>query len=49
MLQDGTAYQDLGPDHFERRAKEVQAHRLVRRLAALGYAVELTPFEPAPA
>ena len=49
MLQDGTAYQDLGPDHFDRRAKEVQARRLVRRLAALGYAVELTPFEPAPA
>jgi len=49
MLQDGTVYQDLGPDHFERRAKEVQAQRLVRRLAALGYAVELTPFEPPPA
>jgi transposase len=49
MLKDGTAYRDLGPDHFDRRAKEVQARRLVRRLADLGYAVELTPFEPAPA
>ena len=49
MLKDGTAYRDLGPDHFDRRAKEVQARQLVRRLAALGYAVELTPFEPAPA
>ena len=43
MLKDGTVYQDLGPDHFERRAKEVQAQRLVRRLAALGYAVEIKP------
>jgi transposase len=49
MLKDGTAYRDLGPDHFDRRAKEVQARRLVRRLADLGYAVELTPLEPAPA
>jgi transposase len=43
MLKDGTAYQDLGPDHFDRRSKEVQARRLVRRLADLGYAVELAP------
>jgi transposase len=54
-LKDGTAYADLGPDHFDRRAKEVQARRLVRRakevqarrlvrrLADLGYAVELAP------
>ena len=49
MLKDGTAYADLGPDHFDRRAKEVQARRLVRRLADLGYAVELAPLEPAPA
>jgi transposase len=47
MLKDGTAYRDLGPDHFDRCSKEVQARRLVRRLADLGYAVELTPFEPA--
>src|SRR3954447_20124944 len=43
MLKDGTVYADLGPDHFDRRAKEVQARRLVRRLADLGYAVELAP------
>ena len=49
MLKDGTVYADLGPDHFDRRAKEVQARRLVRRLADLGYTVEVTPFEPAPA
>jgi transposase len=49
MLKDGTAYADLGPDHFDRRSREVQARRLVRRLADLGYAVELAPLEPAPA
>ena len=49
MLKDGTPYQDLGPDHLDRRSKEVQARRLVRRLANLGYAVELTPVKPAPA
>ena len=43
MLKDGTVYADLGPDHFDRRAKEVQARRLVRRLADLGYTAELAP------
>ena len=43
MLKDGTAYRDLGPDHFDRRSREVQARRLVRRLGDLGYAVELAP------
>src|SRR3954447_6613609 len=49
MLKGGTAYRDLGPDHFDRRSREVQARRLVRRLADLGYAVELAPLEPSPA
>jgi hypothetical protein len=43
MLKDGTAHRDLGPDRFDRRAKGVQARRLVRRLADLGYAFELAP------
>jgi transposase len=43
MLKDGTAYHDLGPAHFERRSKQTQAQRLVRRLADLGYAVEIIP------
>jgi transposase len=43
MLKDGTMYQDLGTDHFDSRAKERQKNRLVRRLADLGYAVELAP------
>ena len=43
MFKDGTLYHDLGPDHFDRRAKTVQTKRLLRRLEKLGYAVQLTP------
>ena len=42
MLKDGTLYHDLGPDHFDRRAKAVQTRRLITRLQKLGYAVEIT-------
>ena len=44
MLKDGTMYQDLGPNHFDANAKERQKNRLLKRLADLGYDVELTPF-----
>jgi transposase len=43
MLKDGTLYHDLGPDHFDRRAKTVQTSRLLTRLQKLGYAVQITP------
>jgi hypothetical protein len=43
MLKDGTCYQDLGPDHFDRRAKAVQTKRLVARLQNLGFAVQISP------
>jgi len=43
MLRDGTMYQDLGPNHFDAHAKERQKNRLLKRLADLGYAVELAP------
>ena len=43
MLKDGTTYQDLGPNHFDRRTKERQINRLVQRLVDLGYAVQLAP------
>lgn len=43
MLKQGTLYQDLGPDHFDRRSKQQQTRRLLKRLADLGFAVELTP------
>src|SRR5215468_1526789 len=43
MLKDGTMYQDLGRKHFDRRANDQQKRSLVKRLADLGYAVELVP------
>ena len=43
MLIGGELYRDLGPDHFDRRAKAKQTSRLVMRLQNLGYAVQLTP------
>jgi len=49
MLSDGTLYHDLGPDHFDRTAKASQTKRLVARLQNLGYAVQITPWQPDPA
>ena len=43
MLKDGTMYEDLGSDHFNRRSNITQSQRLVRRLQQLGYAVEIKP------
>jgi transposase len=43
MLKDGTTYQDLGYNHFDRRSTDQQKTRLIKRLAALGYAVEIKP------
>jgi transposase len=41
MLRDNVDYRDLGTDHFDRTDRSRQADRLVKRLGALGYAVEL--------
>jgi transposase len=43
MLKDGTLYQDLGRNYFDRRSTDQQKKSLVKRLANLGYAVQLTP------
>ena len=43
MLKDGTMYKDLGSNHFDRHSADRQKNRLVKRLADLGYAVELKP------
>ncbi len=43
MLISGELYHDLGPDHFDSRAKGAQTRRLVTRLQNLGYAVQITP------
>ena len=42
-LKDGTFYNDLGSAHFDRRRPETQARRLLKRLADLGFSVELKP------
>jgi transposase len=46
MLKDGTDYDDLRP-RCDQRSKEAQTRRLVRRLADLGYAVEISPLPDA--
>jgi transposase len=43
MIADGAFYQDLGADHFERRAKPNQIKRLVAKIQSLGYDVEIKP------
>ena len=43
MLKNGTPYRDLGRTYFDRRSTDQHKKRLVKRLADLGYAVELTP------
>jgi hypothetical protein len=43
MLKDGTFYQDLGPSHFDDRAKGKHVLRLVNRLQNLGLDVQITP------
>ena len=47
MLKDGTQFQDLGADHFDRRSKDLRAKRLVAQLANLGFNAELTPLAQA--
>jgi len=47
MLKTGTLYHDLGPNHFDKRAKEKHVHRLINRLRNLGFAVAITPVEAA--
>jgi len=43
MLKQGTFYNELGADFFDRSAKNSHAKRLLARLQNLGYDVQLTP------
>ena len=45
LLQRKTAYQELGPDHFDRIHRRRITHRLVQRLQRLGHTVILQPAE----
>lgn len=47
MLRKGRAYQDLGPDYFDRRTSHATIRRAVQRIERLGYKVTLEV--PAPA
>lgn len=43
MLKTGAFYQDLGPNHFDQRAKEKHVVRLISRLENLGFDVQIAP------
>jgi transposase len=43
MIKDGTEYQDLGAEYFQRRDRRKAANRLVSRLQKMGYVVQLQP------
>ncbi|MFI4972585.1 MAG: IS110 family transposase [Hyphomicrobiales bacterium] len=43
MLRDNVAYKDLGTTHFDRRDTTKLVNRLIRRVAELGFQVELRP------
>ncbi|HEY2953652.1 MAG TPA: IS110 family transposase [Candidatus Eisenbacteria bacterium] len=43
ILRDHVTYRELGPDYFDRRDRKSVLRRLTRRIAALGYEVELRP------
>jgi transposase len=47
MLKSGALYEDLGCQHFDKRGKGKQVHRLVNRLQNLGFAVQITPLPAA--
>ena len=47
MLKDGTEHHDLGADHFDRRATDTKARRLVGQLTRLGFEVEIRPLAEA--
>jgi transposase len=47
ILKQGTTYQELGADYFDRRSREGTARYLSRRLQRLGFAVMLTDIDSA--
>ena len=47
MLTNGVQHQDLGANHFDRRASDFKAKRLVAQLNKLGFEVALQPLEKA--
>src|SRR5262249_20695352 len=49
IIGDGSSYQDMGEDYYERRSPEQPARRLARRIEKLGFQVDLkSPEAPVP-
>ena len=48
MLRDDTVYKDLGADHFH-RSPQVQAQRLAKQIAKLGFTCTIAPAQQAEA
>lgn len=48
MLRRGEDYRELGGDYYDRQNKPRVVHRMVERLARLGYQVELRPVAELP-
>jgi transposase len=46
MLQDGTFYRDLGPNHFQTASPKARAQRLVSQIERLGFACTITEAHP---
>lgn len=49
VLKTSKPYKDLGGDYLDKRNKTRQARALTKRLQQMGYAVQLTPVQPATA
>jgi transposase len=45
MIMNGTRYEDLGSDYFDKRNKEAVARRSIKRLESLGYRVSIKPVD----
>lgn len=45
MLKTGSAYVDLGPDHFRKTAPTTRAKALARQIERLGFSCEIKPLE----
>jgi len=47
MVKNGTPHHDLGATHFDRRAPQTKAKRLLAQLAKLGHHIQLQPLAEA--
>jgi hypothetical protein len=43
MLSNGTFYQDLGADYFQKETPDAQARKLTQRITKLGFKCSIAP------